>query len=1151
MRKEYGTKQLTALLTALAMLLCMLPSGVVSEGEEESVVCSDFTVPAGIVTDYTIQASDDAEIAFDPASGAAKAIIIRSGTVKLSNQGTSTERIIVEGNARLILAGVNVQPTDGPAVKAAPGVNVRVELAEGTSNTLKGASEYAGLEVGWAGSNSFATVTIQGKGSLNATGGSKSAGIGASYKNLNASGNAISAYCGNIIIESGNITAVGNEGAGIGTANNNRKCEDGTTSFSASYKMTVNSSSNDLPKWGTITINGGTINASCNGGGAGIGGGNHVDANKITINGGHITATGGGGGGAGIGCGIGSQKQESNLTKGPGYYNATIEINGGSITAKGTWLGAGIGGGYACDAKISINGGTINATGGNGNSGANYQGAPGIGAGYMGIPQLTITAGTIKAQGGTGAPGIGYGPGALAGDTAKERGKDATYKYDASFIDISGGTISATGGINGAGIGGGNGNQHLHIRISGGDITAKGYSDRSNLKFGGAGIGSGTGLDGGATKYKSDTEVDISISGNAKILAIGGWGASGIGSGAKNKMANSISISGNADIEAYADGTKFAIDTRVLDDAGMTTSKQRDISVPILQGTFVHHYTTADGTDQNPEGLNPVQVINEKTGTAVTLTKMPDGYRSFATDVSGAGTYTVYTNSDSIGEGGGRYFKQTAKDVFNENEIINTGIQYTVSGGSLSDHFYLFPIKSVVVEKELAAETGTDLSGLNATFSFGLYHWAEEGLGEQEGTTQEISVVNGVPQGKAYFTDVPDGKYEIVETDGNGGFLKAGTVFGTCELKKITTADSEGGTTNNGTIDERQWTDRVTVRNTFGKISTSLSGTKTWNDEDNANGIRPDSITVYLCADGQVMEDRSATVSADTEWQYRFEDLDKYREDGTEIRYSVTEDPVPESYEVQYTEPVTTGSGTVADIENTYIPKEISHISLTVVKQWNDMDDLDGTRPGSVTVTLLADGEEIRKITLNKANKWTATADELPETGPDGTAIQYSWKEKAVNGYTAVTVNNGNTTTITNTHHPKLISVSVSKIWDDQDNKAKIRPEKVVMKLNNGMSAVLNEENGWTATIDDLPESYQGVKIEYTWTETEVIGYVLSGTTVDGNKTIFTNKPWTRPDTPTGGKVPKEPGETLEVIPESGTPLGIDVQINHAGDCFD
>ena len=50
---------------------------------------------------------------------------------------------------------------------------------------------------------------------------------------------------------------------------------------------------------------------------------------------------------------------------------------------------------------------------------------------------------------------------------------------------------------------------------------------------------------------------------------------------------------------------------------------------------------------------------------------------------------------------------------------------------------------------------------------------------------------------------------------------------------------------------------------------------------------------------------------------------------------------------------------------------------------------------------------------------------------------------------------------------------------------------------------------------------------------------------------VFTNALWTRPDTPTAGRTPKTTGETWYVFEEYDTPLGVEVTINHVGDCFD
>ena len=142
-----------------------------------------------------------------------------------------------------------------------------------------------------------------------------------------------------------------------------------------------------VPVGKTLTIDGtGSLVASSNGFGCGIGGGSGIRCGNITIDGGIITATGGAraagiGGGNDTSCG-------------------DITINGGIVQATGGEGAAGIGSGRYKNAScgdITINGGTVTATGG--------QSATGIGTGaYQAscgnitiantVTQVTATRGT-------------------------------------------------------------------------------------------------------------------------------------------------------------------------------------------------------------------------------------------------------------------------------------------------------------------------------------------------------------------------------------------------------------------------------------------------------------------------------------------------------------------------------------------------------------------------------------------------------------------------------------------------------------------------------------------------------------------------------------------------------------------------------------
>ena len=106
------------------------------------------------------------------------------------------------------------------------------------------------------------------------------------------------------------------------------------------------------------------------------------------------------------------------------------------------------------------------------------------------------------------------------------------------------------------------------------------------------------------------------------------------------------------------------------------------------------------------------------------------------------------------------------------------------------------------------------------------------------------------------------------------------------------------------------------------------------------------------------------------------------------------------------------------------------------------------------------------------------------------------------------------------------------------------------MKLSNGMVAVLDASNNWTATIGGLPVYVNGEPVTYTWTEQAVIGYVQESKVTQGTVTTFTNGLWERPEEPEKGKKPKTPGKVIE-IEEYETPLGVEIIINHVGDCFD
>lgn len=227
-------------------------------------------------------------------------------------------------------------------------------------------------------------------------------------------------------------------------------------------------------------------------------------------------------------------------------------------------------------------------------------------------------------------------------------------------------------------------------------------------------------------------------------------------------------------------------------------------------------------------------------------------------------------------------------------------------------------------------------------------------------------------------------------------------------------------------------------------------------------------------------------------------------------------------------------------------------VDIPVTKTWNDSNNADGNRPASVTVRLYADGAEVDSHVLTAAENWQFTFAEKPRYQEDNkTEIVYTVGEDAVAMY-AATVNGYN---IVNDYQPEVTSVSVSKVWDDNNNEQNLRPDSIAVSLSDGQKVVkvvvLNEVNGWTATVNNLPTVVNGQNAQYAWKEQQVLSYSLEGVTQQGNLMVFTNKVWERPENPTAGRRPRTRGNTWYVFEDYDTPLGVNVVINHVGDCFD
>ena len=341
---------------------------------------------------------------------------------------------------------------------------------------------------------------------------------------------------------------------------------------------------------------------------------------------------------------------------------------------------------------------------------------------------------------------------------------------------------------------------------------------------------------------------------------------------------------------------------------------------------------------------------------------------------------------------------------------------------------------------------------------------------------------------------------------------------------EVTVADAGNGKLKvSKTIKKGDYTvDAIAFENIY-KGVIDISGSKTWNDADNQDGIRPASITVKLFANGTEAASQVVTPDEAGNWNYVFKNLPQYDAKG-KITYTVTESAVA-GYE-------TSVSG--YNITNTHKP---ATLDITGTKTWNDSNNQDGKRPKSITVNLLANGIITDTKTVTADDNWTYSFTDLPKYA-NGQEITYTVSELTVPGYTTTIDDNYN---ITNSYTPGETSASVTKIWDDADNQDGIRPESItVALLANGTptnkTVTLTAANNWTQTITGLPEKADGEYITYTWTEVNVPeGYSLTGTSKNETVTTLTNTHTPELTSITGTKTWKDADNQDGKRPESIT----------------
>jgi outer membrane biosynthesis protein TonB len=232
--------------------------------------------------------------------------------------------------------------------------------------------------------------------------------------------------------------------------------------------------------------------------------------------------------------------------------------------------------------------------------------------------------------------------------------------------------------------------------------------------------------------------------------------------------------------------------------------------------------------------------------------------------------------------------------------------------------------------------------------------------------------------------------------------------------------------------------------------------------------------------------------------------------------------PETEAPTEEATKPETLGVG--------FVPASVAaKTNLTVKCGWIDSQDQDGMRPGTVYMTIYANGVPVKVVCVTEDDGWQLKITDLNEYDADGNRIQYSVSCSTVKGYLTKIVG----CIAYHFRAPEKIDVCGTKVWDDSDNADGIRPASIIVRLyafgKYVTSRTVTSETGWRYCFKDCPKYCYGTLIDYSISEDSIDGYT---TAINGFDIINTHVPETTAPVET---TPEETTAPVETTPEETT----------------
>ncbi len=175
----------------------------------------------------------------------------------------------------------------------------------------------------------------------------------------------------------------------------------------------------------------------------------------------------------------------------------------------------------------------------------------------------------------------------------------------------------------------------------------------------------------------------------------------------------------------------------------------------------------------------------------------------------------------------------------------------------------------------------------------------------------------------------------------------------------------------------------------YAKWYVTIPVQKVWEDGNDYNGIRPDSVTLKLY---DIIFDtgKEITLYSEDGWAGEFTDVECEPSSYFSV-FEVTDDVItgkdgPGTYAVK-----TDGSGTLSlTVTNTHTPLRTINVNI----DWDDKNDRDKIRPESVEIVLYVNGDVAGRLILSEEAEWTGAFENIKALD-EGTEIEYTVNETA------------------------------------------------------------------------------------------------------------------------------------------------------------